>query len=79
MVQAGLCRFVESLGIDAERTEQTYDWLVRQHARVWRAPGGLTSAEVGKREQVCAGAQLVQEEAGERFWLEVDGSQRPDG
>jgi adenylate cyclase, class 2 len=29
MVQAELCRFVESLGVEAERTEQTYDWLVR--------------------------------------------------
>ena len=28
-VQAELCRFVESLGVAAERTEQTYDWLVR--------------------------------------------------
>jgi adenylate cyclase class 2 len=28
-VQAELCRFVESLGIAAERTEETYDWLVR--------------------------------------------------
>jgi adenylate cyclase class 2 len=33
VVQAALCRFVESLGIEAERTEQTYDWLVRHHAR----------------------------------------------
>ena len=32
IVQAELCRFVESLGLEAERTEQTYDWLVR-HAR----------------------------------------------
>jgi adenylate cyclase class 2 len=30
VVQAELCRFVESLGVAAERTEQTYDWLVRQ-------------------------------------------------
>lgn len=28
-VQAELCRFVESLGVAVERTEQTYDWLVR--------------------------------------------------
>lgn len=31
-VQAELCRFVESLGVAAERTEQTYDWLVRHAA-----------------------------------------------
>ena len=29
VIQAELCRFVESLGVEAERTEQTYDWLVR--------------------------------------------------
>jgi adenylate cyclase class 2 len=28
-IQARLCHFVESLGVEAERTEQTYDWLVR--------------------------------------------------
>jgi adenylate cyclase, class 2 len=33
VIQAELCRLVESLGVEAERTEQTYDWLVR-HARV---------------------------------------------
>jgi adenylate cyclase class 2 len=38
VVQAGLCRFVESLGVDAERVEQTYDWLVR-HARATASAG----------------------------------------
>jgi adenylate cyclase class 2 len=38
LVQAELCRFVESLGVEAERTEQTYDWLVR-HACVGLSAG----------------------------------------
>jgi len=29
VVQMELCCFVDSLGLEAERTEQTYDWLVR--------------------------------------------------
>jgi adenylate cyclase class 2 len=33
VVQANLCRFVESLGIEAERIEQPYDWLVRHRVR----------------------------------------------
>lgn len=36
----------------------------------------MSTAEVGQGEQVGAGAQVAGEEAGEGFWLEVDGCQR---
>jgi hypothetical protein len=41
--------------------------------------GWSAGAEVGQGEQVGAGAQVAGEEAGEGFWLEVDGCQRWGG
>jgi hypothetical protein len=40
---------------------------------------GPAGAEVRQRKQVGVGAQVADEKAGQRFWLEIDGGQRRGG